>query len=246
MAGLQLPDGNLGYSYRADRPEILDATGFAGAWFIPALALADRQTRERRYLEAATRALAYYHRDVRDLSCWGTPMDVGKMLDHEGNLGFLRGAVLLHEATGSDEFLGPAADSAGYEYLWRYGFRSRPQYRPLRDCPWNSCGGSITSSGTSMHPMGVFITRDLARLADATGDPHHRDRAADGLAWGMNCVALYPEHTGYGARGVLTERWSPSDGATLEAYPDGTPASIWFSYNGWAAAAVLEGVAEGV
>jgi hypothetical protein len=242
--GLQMSDGSFGYTYRGDRPEILDPHGFAGAWFIPGLALAFAETRERRYLDAATRALTRYHADVRALSCWGTPMDVDKFVDQEGNLGFLRGATLLHEVTGSAEFIGPAVDSAHYEYLWRYGFRARPQFRPLRDSPWNSCGGSITSSGTSMHPMGVYVAQALRAVAAATSDAYHGERAEDGLDWAVNCVEVYPDHTGYGARGVLTERWCPSDGATLERYPDGTPASMWFSYNGWAAAAALEGLIE--
>jgi hypothetical protein len=146
--------------------------------------------------------------------------------------------------TGSSEFLPAAVDSAGYEYLWRYGQRTRPEHRPLRDSPFNSCGGSITSSGTSMHPMGVYVGRELAELAALTGDAYHRRRGDDGLDWAANTVSLWPEHTGYGARGVMTERYCPSDGALLESYPDGSPSSIWFSYNGWAAAASLEGLIE--
>ena len=57
-------------------------------------------------------------------------------------------------------------------------------------------------------------------------------------------MELYPEKAGYGRYGVLTERFCPSDGLLIERYPDGTPASIWFSYNGWAAAAALEGLLD--
>ena len=60
----------------------------------------------------------------------------------------------------------------------------------------------------------------------------------------MNCMELYPEVTGYGRYGILTERFCPSDGLIMEQYTDGKPSSIWFSYNGWAAAAVLEGITE--
>ena len=42
----------------------------------------------------------------------------------------------------------------------------------------------------------------------------------------------------------MTERFCPSDGLTIETLPDGTPSSIGFTYNGWAAAALLEGLAE--
>ena len=55
---------------------------------------------------------------------------------------------------------------AHYEYLWRYGFRARPQCRPLKGSNWNSCGGSITSvSNPHTHPMSVVATGDLDYLA---------------------------------------------------------------------------------
>ncbi|MCX5661482.1 MAG: hypothetical protein NTW19_17520 [Planctomycetota bacterium] len=245
MVALQEPDGRFGFTYAADRPAILDREGFAGVWFVPALALAHRLTGERRYLDAASRGLDFYHAFVRGLSCWGTPLDTWKAPDEEGNLGFIRGARLLHEITRDERFLAALVDGAHYEYLWRYGYRARPEYAPLKDSHWSSCGGSITSvSNPHIHPMGIYISADLQYLARATGDAYHAQRADDGIRWGINCVSLYPEVTGYGVPGVLTERFCPTDALTIETFPDGSPSSMWFSYNGWAAAAVLEGLVE--
>jgi hypothetical protein len=242
---LQEPDGNFGFTYSTERLEIIDREGFAGVWFVPALALAYRATGESRYLEAARRGIQFYHGFVSDLSCWGTPLDTWKSVDQEGNLGFMRGATLLHEITDEDRYLEMLEDGAHYEYLWRYGFAARAEYPPLKGSHWSSCGGSITSvSNPHIHPMGVFISRDLQYLTDHTGGAYHRARCEDGLNFGMNIVSLYPEVAGYGSRGVLTERFCPSDGLTIEEFPDGSPSSIWFSYNGWAAAAVLEGLVE--
>lgn len=42
----------------------------------------------------------------------------------------------------------------------------------------------------------------------------------------------------------MSERWCPSDGLTEERYSDGRGYSSWFSYNLWAAANVMEAVAE--
>ena len=56
----------------------------------------------------------------------------------------------------------------------------------------------------------------------------------------MQCLELYPDISGYGRYGLLTERYCPSDGLTTEQYSDGTHASLWFSYNGWAGANMLE------
>lgn len=245
LVKLQLPDGNFGFSYRADRPEIIDAQGFAGAWFIPAMVYAFRFTSDARYLDAAKRAADFYHGAVRDLACWGAPMDTWKAVDQEGNLAFLRGARLLHETTGEKKYLDMLADSAHYEYLWRYGFSARAEYPPLKGSHWSSVGGSTTSvSNPHIHPMGIYISRDLDYLAQHTRDAYHQSRANDGKRWGINIVSLYPKVAGYGSPGVITERFCPSDGLTVETFPDGSPSSLWFSYNGWAAAAVLEGLLE--
>ena len=132
-------------------------------------------------------------------------------------------------------------DGAHYEYLWRYGFRAVPELLPLRGSGWNSCGGSVTSvSNPHIHPMGVLVTPELCYLAEKGRGPYHRDRALDGMAWAMNCLELYPEATGIGCYGVTTERFCPSDGLTDCRYSDGRNSSIWFSYNGWAAANMLE------
>jgi len=110
---------------------------------------------------------------------------------------------------------------------------------------WNACGGSVTSvSNPHIHPMGVIIDSDLRYLARVSGDNYHRMRADDSTAWLMQTLELYPEKTGYGRYGVLSERWCPSDGLTVERYSGGTPCSSWFSYNLWAAANALEAVCE--
>jgi len=244
-AKLQLPDGNYGYAYSTEQPKVVDDKGFAGVWFAAAMAELYQITGDAKQLESAKRGIEYYYTFVRQLNCWGAPMDTWKSNDQEGNLGFIRAARLLHEITGDERYLRMLIDSAHYEYLWRVGFRARPQVPPLKDSPWNSCGGSITSvSNPHIHPMGVYISRDLAYLASVTGDSYHAHRCEDGLNWARNCVALYPEHSRYGSLGVLTERFCPSDGLLVEKFPDGSPSSLWFSYNGWAAAACFEGVVE--
>jgi hypothetical protein len=51
---------------------------------------------------------------------------------------------------------------------------------------------------------------------------------------------MYIAMASYGSDGVPAERVGSSDGLTIETFPDGSPSSLWFSYNGWAAANVLE------
>lgn len=245
MLELQADDGNFGFSYRADRPEVLEWKGFAGVWFVPPMALAYELTGDAKYLASAKKGLAYYRKFVRDLSCWGTPLDTIWANDEEGVLGFIRGAACLHRITGEEDFLSALAEGAEYEYLWRYAGRARPQAAPLKDSSWNSCGGSLTSvSNVHLHPMALIVTEELRYLAEQTGDPYHRSRLEDSVQWVLNTMELYPDVINYGPLGVLSERYCQSDALLLELYPDGTPASVGFSYNGWAAAAALEGLLE--
>jgi hypothetical protein len=172
-------------------------------------------------------------------------MDTYKSIDSEGNLAFIRAARLTHELTDDEEFLVMLTAAANYEYLWRYGFRTRPQCPPLKGSSWNSCGGTITSvSNPHIHPMGVVATDDMEYLARVGNDTYHQSRADDGLAWLMNTMELYPHVMGYGRYGVLSERTCPSDGLLAERYhDDGSPSSTWWSYNAWVAASAMEALA---
>ncbi len=242
---LQREDGAFGYLFSSTRREVIDWDGFAGCWFAAALPYAWQITGEARYRRSAERAMEFYHQFVRALACWGTPMDTYKSIDSEGNLAFIRAARLLHERTGDDRYLEMLRDGAMYEYLWRYGFRARPEFPPLKGSHWNSCGGSLTSvSNPHIHPMSVVATADLEYLARQTRDNYHRQRAEDGMAWLMHTMELYPDVVGYGRYGVLSERTCPSDGLVVERYSDGTPASTWWSYNAWAAASAMEAIGE--
>ncbi len=241
---LQREDGAFGYTYRTDRKEVADWNGFAGCWFVPCAAYLYHMTGEEKYLQAADRALEFYGKAVRSLTCSGTPMDTWKSPDEEGNLAYIRGARLLHEYTGKDQYLTALKNGADYEFLWRYGYRTHPEYRPLAD-GWNACGGSVTSvSNPHIHPMGMIVDSDLYYLGRVSGDHYYTDRALDGTAWMMQTLELYPEKTGYGRYGVLSERWCPSDGLLIQKDSDGKPYSSWYSYNLWAAAAAFEEACE--
>ncbi len=241
---LQREDGAFAYTYRVDRREAADWNGFAGCWFVPCAAYLYHLTGEGRYLAAADAGLTYYAAYVDTLTCNGTPMDTWKSPDEEGNLAFIRGARLLHEYTGEANYLTALQNGAEYEFLWRYGYKTRPLHRPLVN-GWNSCGGSITSvSNPHIHPMGMIVDSDLYYLGRMTGDDYYTDRALDGTAWIMQTLELYPKETGYGRYGVLSERWCPSDGLVIQKDSEGGSYSSWYSYNLWAGAAAFEEVCE--
>jgi len=244
VIALQREDGAFGYTYSTEERKVFDWSGFAGCWFVPALVYLAELTGEAVYLEPAKKALEYYHGFVKGLNCYGAPMDTWKSIDQEGNLAFIRGSRLMYEQTGEAQYLTYWKEGAEYEFLWRYAYRTRPEFAPICD-GWNACGGSVTSiSNPHIHPMGVLADTDLYALAKVTGDSYYKDRAMDSTAWMMQTLELYPEKTGYGRYGVLSERWCPSDGLTTERYSDGRGYSSWFSYNLWAAANVMEAVCE--
>jgi hypothetical protein len=241
---LQREDGALGYTYSPDERRVLDFSGFAGCWFAAAMVYLYRFTGDEKYLRAAKKSAEYYHTFVQDLNCYGSPMDTWKSIDQEGNLAFIRTCRLLHEETGDALYLDYLKQGAEYEFLWRYAYPTRPEFTPLND-GWNACGGSFTSiSNPHIHPMGVIADSDLHYLGEKTKDDYYISRAQDSTAWMMQCLELYPEKTGYGCYGVLSERWCPSDDLTVERFSDGRPYSSWFSYNLWAAACVMEAVCE--
>ena len=244
VISLQRDDGAFGYTYDIHEKKVLDWEGFAGCWFVPCAAYLYHMTKEEKYLLAAKKALSYYEIQVINICCSGTPMDTWKSVDEEGNLAFIRGARLLHEYTGEDRFLKSLKHGADYEFLWRYAYQAHPDHKPLLH-GWNSCGGSVTSvSNPHIHPMGMIVDTDLYYLGKTLGDEYYTQRAEDGTAWIMQTLELYPGETGYGAYGVLSERWCPSDGLTVQRDSNGDPYSSWYSYNLWAAAAAFEEVCE--
>jgi len=243
---LQRSDGALGYLFSTKERAVADWDGFAGCWFAAAMPLADMLMESDHYREHARTALNYYAGFVRSLNCWGTPMDTWKSVDMEGVLAFIQATAAMHELTRDDHYLELGRQGAEYEFLWRYGFRTRPEVPPLKGSGWNSCGGSVTSvSNPHVHPMGLVITKPLRYLARKLKDPYLEQRADDGLAWAMQSLELYPDTMGYGCYGVLSERFCPSDGLLIERFADtGAPSSTWWTYNGWAAASVLEAIGE--
>lgn len=240
---LQSADGNFAYTYHEKKPAVESFDGFAGCWFAAACAKAYQVNSKVRFLEAAKKAVSFYYTFVKELNCYGTPMDTHLSIDQEGVLAFVKASKLLHEITSENIYLEYLEAGAHYEYLWRYGFQAIPEYAPLKGSNWNSCGGSLTSvSNPHIHPMGLLIVEELYYLAEHTQNTYHSDRAYDSIAWAMNTLELYPEVTQFGRYGMTTERYCPSDGLVVEKNRDGSPYSVWLCYNAWAAAAMLEGI----
>ncbi len=243
VIALQRPDGSLPWCFSRQDGRALDYDGFAACWFVPALALACRITGNQGFLRAAENAFARYSQDVKAVHCYGTPLDTFKAVDSEGILAFIRAAHLLHETTGDDGYLDWLGHGLAYEYLWRYGYATRPPAEPLRSANWSSVGGSITSvANPHAHPMSLLCMGDALYYMDHCDDAYHRRRLTEQRDWALQCLALYPTHAGFGHYGTMSERMCPSDGLVIEQHPDGRPWALWFTHHVWAAANVLEGL----
>jgi hypothetical protein len=240
----QQPNGQFPVSYSIvdGKPERI--IGFAGCWFVAALAELFAQTRERRYLDAAIRAVRSYHAEVVALEPCGTPMDTHNATDQEGNLALLHASARLHALTGDDEFLAILKDSADFEMLWRYYYNVRAPHPPLDKADWGSSGGSVTSAhNPHIHPMQLNALEPVLYLADQTGDAYYVDRTRDAVRYACCCVCRPNEDFGWGKPGWLCERFCPSDGLVIQHHlRTNVPWAAGCDYHPWTVGVLLEGL----
>ena len=240
----QLDNGQFPVSLSVETGEPLDTVGFAGCWFVPALALLYRLRSDSRYLNAAIRAAVSYHRDIIEMTPCATPMDTHRATDQEGNLALLQAACILHQITTERRFIDMLKDSADYEMLWRYYYNVRAPFPPLTTADWGSSGGSVTSAhNPHIHPMQLNALEPVLYLYDQTGDAYYLERTKDAIRYGCCCVCRDGEDFGWGKPGWLCERFCPSDGLVVQAnLKTGEPWSAGCDYHPWTVAVTLEGL----
>lgn len=243
VLGFQMKNGQFPVSFSLADGSPQQVIGFAGCWFAAALALLGKMTGEAKYLDAATRAVEGYHRDIACLTPCATPMDTHNAPDQEGNLALIHAAAALHETTGQDRFLEILADSAEFEMLWRYYYNTRPVLPPLTTADWGSSGGSVTSThNPHIHPMHLNALDQVLYLYDRTGDDYYLQRTRDAVRYGCCCVCREKEDFGWGKPGWLCERFCPSDGLLIQQdLRTGEPVSVGCDYHVWVVAVTLEG-----
>jgi hypothetical protein len=92
--------------------------------------------------------------------------------------------------------------------------------------------------------MGVMTLGDAAALAGRTDEDYHATRTEEQKRWAMASLAIYPQWSGYGQYGTMSERMCPSDGLLIERHPDGRPWALWFTHHAWGTANILEGLQD--
>ncbi len=221
----------------------LSYKGFAGCWYAAALSEYFSLTGERKYFEAAVRAIEAYHKQIATLSACGSPMDTHDAMDQEGNLALLHAAARLHSISGDGRTMEILRDSADFEMLWRYYYNVKAAFPPLDTAKWGSSGGSLTSAhNPHIHPMHLNSLDQILYLYEKTGDEYYRMRTEDAVRYGTCCVCREDENFGWGKPGWLGERFCPSDGLLTQAHPEtGEPWAVNCEYHPWTVAVTLEG-----
>ena len=244
VAKSQGDDGRFGYYYSEEDGTIKDGVGFAGCWFVPALANLYRITKEDTYLEAARRAMDFYRGDVEAFEVFGCPHDIWKSPDEEGILAWIAGAKLLHEITGEKQFLDDLLAGLDYEFSWKFAYNVINEVEPLKSLNWCSTGGSVTSVNNShIHPMGSATLENILYAWQQTKDEYTRSRLTDTLRWTLNAYLHDDGQYGWGKKGMINERYCYTDSLLLERFADGSASSTWFCGHSWASGSVLEGLA---
>ena len=217
---------------------------FSGAWCMAAAAYCAWLTGDQTHLPDLLRSENWYHDAyVRRQECYGGPLDIDMNIDSEGILAYIRAVRYLHAMTGDDLLLDHLRDALYYEYTFKFCYNSPIKVPPLSTTGWSSCGGSITSvTNPHIHPMSSSVMDEMHYYLACREDAYIRSRLQDTILWSCQCHNTFDGEFGYGKKGWMSERFCHSEGLLKETYPDGSPASTWFTLMPWACGSILEGL----
>ncbi|PYY25917.1 hypothetical protein [Paenibacillus illinoisensis] len=222
----------------------LEYDAFSGAWCLAAKAYYSWLINDLSALEELKRSEAhYYNIYVKQMECYGAPLDADKSVDSEGILAYIKAVRFLHAMTGEELYLDHMRDAISYEFSFKFCYNSPVRIPPLSTLSWSSCGGSVTSvANPHIHPMSSNLVDELLYYVQQRDDAYIRQRMMDTVAWGCQTYNRYDGEFGYGKKGWMSERFCHSQGLVTETYADGTPASTWFCLMPWASSSIIEGL----
>jgi hypothetical protein len=243
VAARQRADGNLGAYYDASTGAVTVWAGTAGLLWIAALVAGWRLTGERRWLEIAERAAAYYAPFVLDDRLRGAPEDVPLGPTSEDGYCALRAYWDLYAATAEARWLQVARHALDWTltFRWQYNVRLPPQTF-LGSMDFRTVGGDLASpSNQHLHIYGLIVLREQLELWRATGDDFYFDTARDLLGFARQTLIRVDGECN-GRRGMLTEQWYHVDWT----HPQGSMLQLAHAWcNGLAIYAFQEAAAWG-
>ena len=176
------PSGQIGKSWlEADlTPAVEDGT--TGAFLTWALAVYAGRCGREDVRGAAERSLRFYARELSEKGyTTAGALDIFT-IDKESCIPLLKCALTLHRLTGAQAYLDIAVDSACYLSTWQWCY-DRPALPGslFAQMGFRLFGGTAVSIHGGMDPYALFYVNDLIDLAELTGNPVWRQRAA--AAW---------------------------------------------------------------
>lgn len=222
----------------------LEYDSMGSCWILAAMAYWTKVTGDRAGLEQMRRSERhYYQKYIKQMECYGGPLDTDKTVDSEGVLAYLRAVRRLHEITGEEIYLDHLKAALDYEFSFKFCYNSPIQAPPLGRIGWSSCGGSITSvANPHIHPMSSTVVDEMSYYLKFREDAYIRSRRNDTVLWSCQNHNRYEKEFDYGKRGWMSERFCHCQGLLVQEYPDGSKASTWFALMPWACGSILEGL----
>ncbi len=240
---------NTDYEY----PFILSSKSGAGieydalssSWCMAAISYYSYLTGDRTYIDGMKKSERYYYDAfIKNMECYGGPLDTDKAIDSEGVLAYIKAVKYLHQITGDKVYLEHMRDAICYELTFKFCYNSPVKVPPLSRIGWSSCGGSVTSiANPHIHPMSSNLVDELNYYVVHTNDTYIKDRMMDTIGWGCQSYNMFDKEYDYGKKGWMSERFCHSEGLLSQKYSDGSIASTWFCLMPWASASIIEGLA---
>lgn len=175
---VQSPDGRLAKSWTLDG-QVAQPAGTVGAFLLPPLLTAYRQTGQAHYREAALAGYQYYRRELLEQGCTTAGALDTFCVDKESAMPLLKTALSLYADTGEAVYLQDALRAAWYLSTWQWHYNTAfPPDSELAHLGFKTCGSTAVSTGHQhLDAYALYYYRDLQRLADFTGDNQWRERA---------------------------------------------------------------------
>ncbi|MEM2637001.1 MAG: glycoside hydrolase family 76 protein [Candidatus Korarchaeota archaeon] len=190
MISNQLPSGSFGKWWNLDGT-IHEDSGTNGAYIIWMLAELYKITNDKRYLDAAERAMEFYNREfIETDSYWGDTLDADTP-DKEASHAVLRAACLMYEVTGKKKYLDMAIEAAhaiaSWQIIYKIPFSKKT---PLGQRNYDTTGMTIVSvENQHLDIYGLAIAVDWFKLWKYTNDSYWKERALVALRSAMQLTS---------------------------------------------------------
>lgn len=154
--------------------------GTIGAFLVPPMLEACKQTGNRDYLESGRKAYEYYMEQLKNdgyttagaLDTW--------CIDKESSISLLRGAMRLYDLTGEKKYIDDAVAVSDYlsTWLWHYDVAYDDPANDLNRYGYHTFGAtSVSTQHRHLDPYAVFWVPEWLRLSELTGDGQWREKA---------------------------------------------------------------------